>query len=480
MQLHSSPLPVAVIGAGPVGMAAAAHLLKQGFTPLVLEAGSGIAGNLETYRHVRMFSPWRYNIDRAATTLLADSDWMPPPPGDLPTAGEIIDQYLSPLAQLPVLAPHIRLQHTVRQVSRDGFDKVKTAGRGEAPFVLSVDTPDGPTVLRAQAVIDATGTWSHPNPLGANGLLASGESEASAHIAYGMPDILGRDRARYAGKRVLVIGAGHSAAGNLISLAELAGTDPATSVVWAVRGASLDRLFGGGTADQLPARGQLGMRLKALQDAGQLELHVNFRVAQLQMVGGKLQVRAEAAAGTTAVIEHIDEIIGATGGRPDLSLARELRVRLDPWLESTDALAPLIDPNMHSCGTVRPHGHRELAHPEPGYYAVGAKSYGRAPNFLMATGYEQVRSIVAAIAGDIAAADDVRLELPETGVCSTASLTQSAAVPAVAAAGCCGGPAPAGVSACCVKDADAKAAGQAGCGCGAPAPAPAPAAACCR
>ncbi len=464
MNTPSTSLPVAVIGAGPVGLAACAHLLQQGLTPLLLEAGNGIAGNLESYRQVRLFSPWRYNIDRAAQALLADSGWTMPDLEALPTAGEVIDQYLAPLARLPRLAPHLRFNHAVRHISREGYDKVKTQGRASAPFVLQVDTPAGPQLLRAQAVIDASGTWSHPNPLGANGLPAQGEREAGAHISYGMPDILGRDLPRYLGKRVLVVGAGHSAAGNLIALAELARRDPATTIVWAVRGRSLERLFGGGAADQLPARGALGIRLKAMQETGQLQLQLNFRVAQVELAGGKLRVSSEGPDQPPA-IEQIDEIIGATGARPDLSLTRELRLRLDPWLESTEALAPLIDPNLHSCGTVRPHGHRELSHPDAGYYAVGAKSYGRAPNFLMATGYEQVRSVVAALAGDLEAANDVQLELPETGVCNTRAINGASAA-ANATAGCCGGPAPQGVSACCVKDAHAKAEGKAGCGCG--------------
>src|SRR6185369_12851561 len=134
-------------------------------------------------------------------------------------------------------------------------------------------------------------------------------------------------------------------------------------------------------------------------------------------------------------IDDVDEIIVATGSRPNLDLARELRLQLDPWLESTQALAPLIDPNVHSCGTVPPHGHRELQHPEKGFYVAAAKSYGRAPNFLLATGYEQVRSIVAALAGDAEAADHVQLVLPKTGVCNSDSAN---------GASCCGGPAAAG------------------------------------
>ncbi len=471
-------LPVAVIGAGPVGLAAAAHLRAAGFTPLVLEAGATIASNLESYRHVRMFSPWRYNIDHAAAALLERHGWKSPPLEELPTAGEILDNYLAPLAALPALSGQILLSHAVREISREGLDKVKTVGREHAPFVLRIDTPNGEVRIRAQAIIDASGTWSHQNPLGANGLAARGERDAATRISYGMPDVLGVDRGRYAGKRTLVVGAGHSAAGNLIALAELAHRDPTTTIIWAVRGGSLERLFGGGAADQLPARGELGIKLKALREAGQLEINLNFRTDEVRD-SGRLTIIGESRNGEEApVIQGIDEIIGSTGGRPDHSMTRELRVRHDPWLESTDALAPLIDPNMHSCGTVRPHGHRELAHPEINYYAVGAKSYGRAPNFLMATGYEQVRSIVAALAGDMAAADDVRLELPETGVCSTRRIADT--LPAESDASCCGGKAPVESAACCVADAAAKEAGGKGCGCGTSSPAIAEGVTCCQ
>jgi hypothetical protein len=154
---------------------------------------------------------------------------------------------------------------------------------------------------------------------------------------------------------------------------------------------------------------------------------------------------------------EVDEIIVATGFRPDLSYLRELRISLDPALECPPSLAPLIDPNLHSCGTVRPHGARELAQPEPGFYFAGMKSYGRAPTFLMMTGYEQVRSIVADIAGDREAAERVELVLPETGVCSGPATSP--------AANCCGGPAIVRQDACCKADDDAKSRGEDGCGC---------------
>jgi N-acetylglutamate synthase-like GNAT family acetyltransferase/thioredoxin reductase len=459
-------LPVAVLGAGPIGLAAAAHLLERGMVPLIFEAGDTVAANLDSYRHVRLFSPWQYNVDRAAQALLEQAGWRAPAATGLPTAGELVRDYLAPLAGLPAIAAALKLRHRVTSVSRAGLDKVTTRGREHAPFVVRAATPDGEQAFLASAVIDATGTWSQPNPLGADGLPALGEREARECIAYGMPDVLGAMRRRYAGRHVLVVGAGHSAAGTLLALAQLAGEAPGTRIAWAVRGTSFDRIFGGGAADGLPARGQLGTRLKQLKEAGSLALHTGMRIRAIEPHQGKLRVVGD----NGAVIDGVDEIIAATGARPDLSLARELRVRHDPWLESTDALAPLIDPNEHSCGTVRPHGHAELSHPEARYYAVGAKSYGRAPNFLMTTGYEQVRSVVAALAGDLASADDVQLVLPETGVCSTRPLTGEAQAPCCgttqpAASACCGGPAPAASDGCCVQDVTAKAAGKAGCGC---------------
>ncbi|MRV73520.1 GNAT family N-acetyltransferase [Duganella sp. FT92W] len=462
-------LPVAVLGAGPVGLAAAAHLIERGMTPLIFEAGNTIAANLASYSHVRLFSPWQYNVDRAAKALLEQAGWQPPPADALPTAGELVQQYLQPLAALPAMAAALKLRHRVTAITRQGTDKVKTRGRGHAPFVIRAMTPDGERAFLASAVIDATGTWNQPNPLGADGLPALGEQAAREQVIYGMPDVLGAARARYAGRHVLVVGAGHSAAGTLLALAQLAAQAPQTRIAWAIRGTGFERIFGGGANDGLQARGELGTRLKALKESGRLELHTGLRIQAIEPHQGKLRIIGQAG---SAAIDGIDEIIAATGARPDLSLARELRVRHDPWLESTDALAPLIDPNEHSCGTVRPHGHAELAHPEPRYYAVGAKSYGRAPNFLMTTGYEQVRSVVAALAGDVAAADDVQLALPETGVCNTRFVTGEPAgascgiKPATAvASGCCGGPAPAETDACCALDVAAKAEGQAGCGC---------------
>jgi len=454
-------LPIAVIGAGPVGLAAAAHLIQRGLPVKVYEAGKTVGAIVREWGHVRLFSPWEYNTDTAARALLQSHGWQEPPGKAMPTGSDLYEAYLKPLAATPEMAAVIETGAKVKAITRQGADKVLSKGREAKPFVLAVSNGNGATRRDlARAVIDASGTWTAPNPLGAGGILAEGEAEHAGHIAYGIPDVLGRDRAAYEGRTALVVGAGHSAANVLLDLARLAERDRRTSIVWATRGENLVRVYGGGRADQLPARGELGSSLKALIDSGRVTLVAGFSVIRVKSVGDQVTVEGETAGGLRE-IGPVDRIVVATGQRPDLNLTRELRLDLDPWLESSKALGPLIDPNLHSCGSVPPHGHRELAHPEPGFYTVGIKSYGRAPTFLMLTGYEQVRSVVAAIAGDMAAADDIHLVLPETGVCST-NLPAAGA----SSSSCCAGPAPAKVDACCVADAEAKAEGKSGCGCG--------------
>jgi hypothetical protein len=187
-------------------------------------------------------------------------------------------------------------------------------------------------------------------------------------------------------------------------------------VIWAVRRGADDELFGGGERDGLPARAALGQAVAALTRAGDIELRYGVRIEALEA-----NDRGVVALHAGGAIGPVDEIVAATGFRPDLAMLREVRLGLDPSVESPTQLAPLIDPNIHSCGSVPPHGENELAHPEPGFYIAGMKSYGRAPTFLMLTGYEQVRSIAAALAGDREGADRVELVLPETGACKLSS-----------------------------------------------------------
>jgi hypothetical protein len=449
-------LPIAILGAGPVGLAAAAQMVSRGMEPVIFERGASAGASLLEWSHVRVFSPWQYNIDATARSLLEQSGWDAPEETELPTGGEIVERYLRPLADLPQIAPHLRLGATVTAITRRGLDKVSNAGRDGTPFEIRwTDSEGGEHATLARSVIDASGTWTQPNPMGVDGLPVPGEQALSARMAYGIPDVLGEARDIYAGKTVLVVGSGHSAINAALALLALQDQEPGTRILWALRRNRIEKLLGGGLNDQLPERGALGLAAKRAIDAGRLQILAPF--AATRLAPSETGVAVTGTLGAAPITLMVDRIIVATGFRPDLRMLSELRVGIDPATEAPPALSPLIDPNVHSCGTVPPHGVVELTQPEAGFYIAGSKSYGRAPTFLMATGYEQVRSIVAELAGDHAAARQVHLVLPETGVCS--------ATPALDGSGCCGGPADTEAS-CCVADEVAKAEGEAGCGCG--------------
>ncbi|MFC9752070.1 NAD(P)-binding domain-containing protein [Streptomyces sp. NPDC056921] len=436
----TADLPVVVIGAGPAGLAAAAHLVGRGINPLVLETGPAAAAAVRDWSHVRLFSTWGEVTDPAAEKLLAPTGWTRPDPATYPTGGDWAEQYLQPLAD--VLGECVRLSATVTGVSRTGRDRIVDADRESQPFVIHFTTADGSEErVFARAVIDASGTWTTPSPAGASGLPALGEKTATDRITYRVPDL--KDpavRARYAGKRTAVIGSGASAFTALATLADLAKDEPGTHAVWILRRGISGSTFGGGTADQLPARGALGLAAKAAVDNGHADAVTGFRTEAIERTDdGRLILTGEDG----RRLDPVDEAIVLTGFRPDLSFLSEIRLGLDERLQAPTDLAPLIDPNQHSCGTVYPHGHRELSHPEPGIYLVGMKSYGRAPTFLAMTGYEQVRSVTAAIAGDAESADRVELTLPETGVCGGAGLFDDPATDQADAGGCCTTPAPA-------------------------------------
>ncbi|MCY4071863.1 MAG: FAD-dependent oxidoreductase [Chloroflexi bacterium] len=417
--------PVAIIGGGPVGLAAAAHLLERGERAILFEAGSTVGASVLDWGHARMFSPWQFNMDAACVRLLEAAGWTAPPPEELPTGAELYERYLRPLAELAIMQDIIHSRARVIAVSRRYHDKMKDRARDDAPFVLRVAlADDSESQFLARAVIDASGTWQNPNPAGADGLPALGESRSVVHqtrgqhqrIWYGIPDVKRGARDRYLGKRVMVVGSGHSAINTLLDLARLAEDEPKTSIVWALRSANLQRVYGGGENDALPARGQLGVLMRRAVAAGAMEILAPYRISKIEDHGDALVISGDLDGAFHSA--EVEELIICTGARPDLGITRELRLDLDPVVESSRALAPLIDPNLHSCGTVRPHGEAELRQPEKDFYIVGMKSYGRAPTFLMATGYEQARSVVAALTGDWDAARDVQLNLPETGVCA--------------------------------------------------------------
>lgn len=435
--LSTDQLPVVVIGAGPIGLAAAAHLVERGIEPLVLEAGPAAGSAVREWSHVRLFSTWGEVVDPAAEKLLAPTGWVRPDASAYPTGGDWAERYLQPLVD--ILGDKVRYGATVTGVARAGRDRIVDAGREEQPYTVHVRFADGAEQrLTARAVIDASGTWSTPSPVGANGLPALGEKAAADRISYRVPDLNDPSvRARYAGRRTAVVGSGASAFTALALLADLAGEEEGTHAVWILRRGISASTYGGGEADELPARGALGLRAKAAVEAGHASAATGFRTQAVERADDRLVLVAEDG----RRLDPVDEVIVLTGFRPDLSFLSEIRLGLDERLQAPTALAPLIDPNVHSCGTVYPHGVRELSHPDQGVYLVGMKSYGRAPTFLAMTGFEQVRSIAASIAGDQEAAERVELALPETGVCGGAGLfDEPDAAQGSEGGGCCAAP----------------------------------------
>lgn len=407
-------LPIVIMGAGPIGLAAAAHLVEHKQAFILLEAGHEVAHNIRTWGHVTLFSPWRYNINKAAKALLDTSYWEEPNLDTLPTGHELIDLYLKPLSNLMQIKPHIQLNSKVVGISRQLNDKMKTKNRVEQSFIIYIEQENDIRVIEARAIIDATGTWGNPNPANSTGIWLQNEKALANHIQYGIPDI-NMNTKRYANKKIAVIGGGHSAINTLLALAELQEENPATKLVWIMRKKSVEEAYGGEEKDALAARGALGVRIHELVDTGKVEVITPFYISQVKKdenihIVGIIN-------GEQKVLTGFDELIVNAGNRPDLSINSELRLSIDSATESVHALAPLIDPNVHSCGTVRAHGEEILRQPEKNFYIVGAKSYGRAPTFLMATGYEQVRSITAYLSDDEEASKRVELELPETGVC---------------------------------------------------------------
>ncbi len=409
--------PVAIIGAGPIGLAAAANLAERGQSFILLEAGSQVGHNISDWGHVRLFSPWHYNVDKAAVRLLTKYGWSAPSPDDLPTGQVFLEQYLQPLANLPEIKSQIILNAKVIAISRKDTDKMKSKQRENNLFVIYTEVEGTMQRFEAKAVIDASGTWGHSNPLYASGIWTNEEQSLSEHIYYGIPNIQGKDKERYRGKSIAVVGGGHSALNTLLDLAQLKDTDSGVKIMWIMRKISVEDAYGGEENDQLEARGELGSRIHQLVNSEKIQVVTPFRIQKLSRSGEKMTISGENNEGSQD-LHGIDEIIVNTGSRPDFTFLRELRLSIDQATESIETLAPLIDPNVHSCGTVRPHGERELRHTEKDFYIVGMKSYGRAPTFLMATGYEQIRSVVAYLAGDYETALKVELELPETGVCS--------------------------------------------------------------
>ncbi len=317
--------PVIVIGAGPVGIAAAAHLLARGLKPLVLEKGLGAGHTMLEWGHVSVFTSWKNVVDQAVVRLLNKSHWQMPDEDSLPTGRDIVEKYLIPAASTPKLKTVITYDAEVVGVSKKAHSKSSSTDRNAADYTVHYKTSDGTHhVLHSEAVIDASGTWYNPNPIGLDGLPVPGETQNQDAITYGIPDIVNADRTQYEGKRTLVLGGGHSAINVILEMMTVRAANAKTKIYWGMRSNKLDKLTGSGINNRLPARAKLGMAAKDAIDTGELEVLVPLQVSRIEKTDTGLLLDIQVN-GEESTIE-VDRIVVSNGFRPDLNMLREIRL----------------------------------------------------------------------------------------------------------------------------------------------------------
>jgi thioredoxin reductase len=392
---------LAIVGAGPIGLEASAMALELGFDAHVFERGE-VGAHAQAWGHVKMFTPWRMNIGPASARLLARHGWSAPEASALPTGTELAERLLAPLAATPEMKSRVHTHQQVVHVARHGTRKQdRAAGRGEHPFRLLVRDAGGrESFLHAQALIDATGTYGQPLWVGTGGIPARGETYLAPQMSYHPDDVLGLRRERYAGKATLVIGGGSSAVTTVVALAQLAREVAGTRVSWVTRRETPG--FAGEVAnDSLPARVALYAEGRRLKEGG--SPHVKGwgggECEGLEYNSATHRYRVLFATPGGARVEEADQVIINCGFGPDTTLYRELRVD-----ECHETLAPrgvadaLRAAGTSDCAKVPAFDAATLATPEPHFYILGAKSYGRSSAFLLETGYKQVAGVLAALA----------------------------------------------------------------------------------
>jgi len=391
---------LAIIGAGPIG-------LEAGFDVHVFERGE-VAAHQHAWGHVRMFTPWRMDVGPSARAHLERSGWIMPDAETCPTGRELAAEYLEPLAALPELKDRVHPYAQVVQVSRHALlkgDEIGTGRRGAQPFRLLVRDHGGrENFIQAFHLIDASGVYGSPNWAGDGGIPARQELYLAPQMSYHVDDVRDLRRERYAGKRTLVIGSGASAATTVSELAALADEAPDTAVTWVTRGAA-ETLYPLQPGDPLPARHALIERARALlRGESAVVAHVGGAVVDgFEYNSATHRYRVRLMIGEAARLEEADHVIVNTGFGPDETLYRELQVHtcwatLAPMKLSTALLAA----GGADCMTTPVFGADPLANPEPGFFILGHKSYGRRGDFLLATGYHQVADVIAHMARGLA------------------------------------------------------------------------------
>jgi hypothetical protein len=386
---------IAILGAGPTGLEAALTAAEAGNPFTVYEAAPTVAGNVRAWGHVRLFTPWEINVSPRMRRHLEAAGREVPDGPECPTGRDLAERLLSPVAGLPEIAPHLRLGTRVLGIGRRGLlkhEEIATAERGRHPFrILLADGAEREWTEEAEVVIDATGTWENPNTLGDGGIPAPGERALDAVIRRDIPD-LAAERSDWAGKTILLAGAGHSAQTAVRALAELARQAPGTRVIWALRNPQPG--WGTHEGDPLPARAELTAAAAGLASGGSpaVEARRGVVVEEIAKPDGRFEVTLRNGAGRERVA--VDRILSLTGAVGDHTLYRQLQVHECYATCGPIKLAgALLGAGAGDCLAQTTHGADTLTNPEPGFFILGAKSYGRNNTFLMRIGWEQIGEV---------------------------------------------------------------------------------------
>jgi thioredoxin reductase len=397
---------LAIVGAGPIGLEAAVGAVERGFDAHVFERGE-VASHPIAWGHVRMFTPWRMNLGPRGAAQLRAAGWTPPDPEQHPTGLEYAQRFLEPLAQAPVLAGRVHRHAQVVQIARRGMlkgDHVGDPRRRAQPFRLMMRDQGGrESYLHAFAVIDASGVYGQPNWAGDGGIPARGEVYLRPQMSYHVDDVLDLRRARYAGKRTMVIGGGAGAATVIADLATLADQIEGTSAVWVTRG-EVAAVCPAIENDPLAERRVLFAHARSLARGSHAAIaHVGgARVEGFEFNSATHRYRVQLAIGDTPRIEEVDQVIVNTGYGPDDSIHRELQFHACyASLGPMKLASALLGVPSADCLAMPAFGADVLANPEPDFYVLGAKSYGRSSHFLLETGFRHVESVLDKLAREL-------------------------------------------------------------------------------
>jgi hypothetical protein len=386
---------VAILGAGPIGLEAALAARERGYGFTVYEAGDRPGAHVRDWGHVRLFTPWDMNVSDRMRHALPDA----PTGTGLPTGVELAEQLIDPLAALPALAPRIRYGTRVDAVAREGLlkhEEIASPERSARRFRLLVEDASGhEAVEHADAVIDCTGTYGNPNSLGDGGIPAPGERALADRIERRLPHF-DSDAREWAAGTTLLTGAGHSAQTAARTFAKLARDAPGMRVIWAIRAET--PAWGAVEGDPLPERARLTESAAELAGGASdaVEARLGYVTEALAPREGRIAVTLRNGQAEEVTV---DRVLALNGGVGDYSIYRQLQVHECYATSAPMKLsAALLGAAAGDCLEQQSHGPETLTNPEPGFFILGAKSYGRNSQFLMRIGWEQVSDVFGMLA----------------------------------------------------------------------------------